>query len=482
MPFYFYNTFNKKLEEFKSLEENKVTIYSCGPTVYNVAHIGNFRSYIFSDVLRRSLLLADYQVEHVMNLTDIDDKTIKGACEKSENPCIEDLRSYTKPFIDAFFEDNKILGIDLVEHYPRATETIEPMVNLMNLLSEKGFAYKKEGSIYFSIEKFKNYGRLSGIDLNSVKTGLRYDTDEYDKDDIRDFVIWKGEEKTEKISWETPLCKGRPGWHLECSAMIRNIFGKTIDIHTGGVDLIFPHHENEIAQSEAAYGEKFVNYWIHCEHLLVDGKKMAKSAGNFYTLRDLLEKGYNADAIRYLLLSVHYRQKFNFTLDALKQATQTVHKIYNFYNRLTDVKTSNDEKSKNETIKPSAIEYEKYKNDFLDALKDDLNVSKALAVFHDAMRAANQILDEKNDALSSNEKETLLDLFDYFDKLLNILKNSRKITAGDTSAEMNDLLDKRNEARKNKNFAEADRLRDLICEKGYKILDSPEGSKLQKMN
>ncbi|MDH5716386.1 MAG: cysteine--tRNA ligase [Spirochaetia bacterium] len=485
MSFYFYNTYTKKIDEFIPICDNKVSIYSCGPTVYNLAHIGNFRSYIFSDVLRRSLKLAGYDVEHVMNITDVDDKTIKNTCEKNPNPCLDDLRAYTKPFIDDFFADMNILGIDKVEHYPKATETIEPMKEMLNLLLDKEYAYYKDDSVYFSINKFKNYGNLSGIDLSSVKTGLRYNTDEYDKDDIRDFVLWKGEKESEKIAWETSICKGRPGWHLECSAMIRNIFHGTIDIHTGGVDLIFPHHENEIAQSEAAYGEKFVKYWIHCEHLLVDGKKMSKSLGNFYTLRDILDMGFDADAVRYLLLSVHYRQKLNFTLEGLKQTSQTIIRIYNSYNRLADINASNSNEAKEENINEIMSKADIFKKDFLDALKDDLNVSKALSVFHEAIRFTNQFLDEKKNIISSKSKEILTDLFHYMDKLTNILKNSRKITANDKDdidTELMTLLDKRNEARKSKNYAEADKIRKTLEEKGYKILDSPTGSKLQKIN
>jgi len=307
-----------------------VTIYSCGPTVYSYAHIGNFRTFIFNDLLRRYLKFSGYRVDHAMNITDVDDKTIQGSLQENIS-----LKEYTERYTGIFFEDLKTLNIEEVEHYPRATDSIDAMVDIIGRLYEKGIAYEKDGSIYFSIEKHGSYGNLSRLDSREVKSGLRYDTDEYAKDDVRDFALWKSSREDEP-SWETPYGAGRPGWHIECSAMVRKIYGGTIDIHTGGVDLIFPHHENEIAQSEAAYGEPFVRHWVHAEHLLVDGSKMSKSKGNFYTLRDLLERGHSPRAIRYLLLSAHYRKQLNFTFAGLHQAQSALERFDNLLLRLRD--------------------------------------------------------------------------------------------------------------------------------------------------
>ena len=289
-----------------------VTIYSCGPTVYSYAHIGNFRTFVFNDLLNRYLKFRGYKVRHAMNITDVDDKTIAGANNEGIT-----LKEYTERYTNIFLEDLKTLNINPVDYMPKATESIDAMIDILNRLKDKGIAYEKDGSLYFSIAKFPEYGRLSKLDQREIKSGLRYDTDSYEKEDVRDFALWKAAAADEP-SWDMPHGNGRPGWHIECSAMIRKIFGGTIDIHTGGVDLIFPHHENEIAQSEAAYGEHFVRYWIHSEHLLVDGAKMSKSLGNFYTLRDILSRGYSPRAIRYLLISAHYKKQLNFTFDGLK--------------------------------------------------------------------------------------------------------------------------------------------------------------------
>jgi cysteinyl-tRNA synthetase len=295
----FYNTLTRHLDSFKPIEKDTVKIYSCGPTVYDYAHIGNFRSYIFSDLLRRFLKYEGYKVIHTMNLTDVDDKTIRRSNEENMS-----LKEYTDKYIKVFFEDLETLNIEKVEYYPRATEHINEMIELIKKLDKNGYTYEADGSIYFNISKFKEYGKLSKIDLSGMKSGVRIDVDEYNKEDVRDFVLWKGKKEGEPF-WETEYGAGRPGWHIECSAMSSKYLGETFDIHTGGVDLIFPHHENEIAQSECASGKKFVNYWLHCAHLIVNGEKMSKSKGNFYTLRDLLKKGYSPKAIRYLLLSTN---------------------------------------------------------------------------------------------------------------------------------------------------------------------------------
>lgn len=478
MAFRFYNSFSDKKEEFRPLRENEALIYSCGPTVYNFAHIGNFRSYIFADLLRRSLKLAGFEVHHAMNLTDVDDKTIKGAKEKfgQERIEIQQLNEYTKPYIKAFFEDMNILGIDSMEYHPRATESIEPMLDLIGRLKEKGFTYQQDGSLYFSINKFAEYGKLSGVDLANVRSGLRYNTDEYTKDDIRDFVLWKNEKEEEGIAWNSMIGRGRPGWHLECSAMIESIFNGPIDIHTGGVDLAFPHHENEIAQSQSAYGHSFVGTWMHCEHLMVDAKKMSKSEGNFYTVRDILNMGYDPYSVRYALLSVHYRQKLNFTLKGLKNAESTLYRIWVFMNRLVH--------SNNNTSPDNASDLQKSiteaKKNFLNALEDDLNISKALSVFHETIRKVNQFLDQTGED-AGGLKEEMIDAFTYMDGVLNILSGYDRVVDGsfsDLDEEIKKLILERQKARSEKDYARSDELRYEIESKGFKIMDFPEGVKL----
>jgi len=457
-----------------------VSIYSCGPTVYDLAHIGNFRSYVFTDVLRRSLKLAGYKVDHAMNITDVDDKTIQKTVDKFSEPTIENLRDLTNEYIDVFHEDSSDLGLEEVEHSPRATDFIDPMVDLTRTLIEKKFAYKLEDSVYFSISKFREYGKLSGVDLSEVKHGVRYNADEYTKEDVRDFVLWKNEKEGEKIAWNTELGRGRPGWHLECSAMIHEIFKGPIDIHTGGVDLLFPHHENEIAQSVNAYGGHFVSFWLHCEHLLVDGRKMSKSEGNFYTIRDLINKGFHAKTIRYFLLSSHYRQKLNFTIEALQQTRQTIRRIWNFYNRLKKAQVTESETALDKELSTLA---ESWKADFLSYLEDDLNTARALSVMHEAIRRTNLVLDSQKDKLHKLTHEKVIEAFEYMDRVINILSNSselEKMSGDDIPENLLQLLEKRNEARKNKDYSLSDELRDEIMNLGYVILDTPEGSRLQK--
>ncbi len=464
------------------MENGTVKIYSCGPTVYYYAHIGNFRSYIFADVLRRSLKLSGYKIQHAMNLTDVDDKTIRGTREKFADAgeiTIDRLNEFTAPFIDAFFEDMKTLGIEPMEYHPRATRSMEAMSDLVEKLKAKGLTYEEDGSIYFSIKKFPDYGKLSRVDLANVKTGLRYNTDEYTKDDIRDFVLWKKEKAEEGIAWDIPAGRGRPGWHLECSAMIQSIFNGPIDIHTGGVDLLFPHHENEIAQSRNAYGHSFVNYWMHCEHLMVDGKKMSKSEGNFYTLRDILDKGFDPMAVRYALLSVHYRQKLNFTFKGLMNAENTLFRIWVFMNRLhgSDDHPKNWDPGERESM---VAFLGKTRTDFISALEDDLNISKALSVFHDAIRRINQFLDEQNQK-PGDLKKPILETFYYMDSVLNILEGFNRVTEADSASlpeDIKSIASQRSRAREEKNFARADELRESLFQHGYKIMDFPDGTKL----
>jgi len=447
------------LEEFKSIKPNIVKLYTCGPTVYNYAHIGNFRAYIFEDILKRTLKILGNKVIHVMNITDIDDKTIKNSFKQGRT-----LKEYTDFYTNAFFDDLDLLHIDRADFYPRATEHIKEMIELIEKLDKNGLTYKKDNSVYFSISKYNKYGKLSNIDIENVKSGARYDADEYEKDDIRDFVLWKGKKENEPF-WESPYGEGRPGWHIECSAMSMKYLGKTFDIHTGGVDNIFPHHENEIAQSEGATGKKFVNYWMHCEHLIVEGKKMSKSLGNFYTLRDLIEKGYSALAIRYLLLSAHYRSKLNFTLKGLDDAERTVQKINDFKKRLMEYIPNKQ---------ASQIELRKFMDNFINYLSSDLNISGALAQFHEFMKAVNSAM--SSNALSEISKDEALKMMEQFDGVLAILSEEEQ----DIPEEIYKLAEERWNAKKNKEWALSDSLRDKILNLGYTVEDSKDNYRILK--
>ena len=330
----FFNTLGRELQEFTPIQPGKVRMYTCGPTVYNYAHIGNFRAYLFEDVLRRTLEYFGNQVTQVMNLTDVDDKTIRDSKAAGLK-----LQDFTRKYKDAFFDDLKTLRIEPAEHYPEATGHIQEMQRMIDILFKKGIAYQSDdGSVYFSIDKFPEYGKLARIDREQQRAGVRINSDEYEKDSVADFALWKAwSEPDGEVKWPSPWGDGRPGWHLECSAMSMKYLGKTFDIHTGGVDNMFPHHEDEIAQSEAANGCKFVNYWLHCEHLTVDNKKMSKSLGNFYTLRDLLAKGYTGAEVRWALIGTHYRSKLNFSFGLLDQSRNTLRKFSDFFRRLREL-------------------------------------------------------------------------------------------------------------------------------------------------
>ncbi len=466
-----YNTLTGSVDEFvpggvkkERIEDYPpVTIYSCGPTVYGFAHIGNFRTFIFNDFLRRYLKFRGYKVNHAMNVTDVDDKTIAGAAGEGIP-----LREYTERFTGIFMEDLAALNIETVEHMPRATESIGAMIEIVGLLQKNGYVYEKDGSLYFHIAKFENYGRLSRLDTREIKTGLRYDTDEYAKDDVRDFVLWKAPKEND-VYWETPFGRGRPGWHIECSAMIRKIFNATIDIHTGGVDLIFPHHENEIAQSEAAYGELFVRHWIHAEHLLVDGSKMSKSAGNFYTLRDLLAKGYSRRAIRYLLISGHYRKQFNFTLQGIEQAGQALERIDNLLIRLGDIKKEGAPGAEAGKLADELI------RNFTEAVDDDLNISGGLGSLFDYIHALNGLID--GDLLSRSDVAAVMDTLKRIDTVLGFIFFIDKEKSDVDAAWVESMIAGRLAARKEKNFAKADQIREILLQKGIVLEDTKEGTR-----
>ncbi len=463
MALSFTNTMTRKKEEFQPIDNNHVRMYTCGPTVYDFAHIGNFRTYMFEDLLRRYLKYKGYKVTQVMNVTDIDDKTIKGSIAKGIT-----LNEYTKPYIDAFFEDLDTLKIERAEVYPAATKHIDDMVGIIKTLKEKGVAYEVNGNYYYSIAKFPEYGKLSHIDLGGLKAGARVSSDEYDKESVSDFALWKAwDEKDGDVFWETDLGKGRPGWHLECSAMSMKYLGKTFDIHCGGVDNIFPHHENEIAQSEGANGQTFVHFWLHSEHLIVEGRKMSKSFNNFFTLRQILEKGYSPVAVRYVLIATHYRQQLNFTFDGLDAAANALARYNDFYANLKDFEGGKSPGEAEAVI-------DKCIKGFETNLDDDLNISGALGEVFDFIREINRLKAEGN--LSLEEKEKALKTLERMDGVLGFLMKDE----GDLEAEVMDAIERRNAARKAKDFSLADHIRDELLERGIILEDSPSGTKWKK--
>ena len=468
MPIKFYNTLTKKKEIFKPIKEKDVRAYSCGPTPYDYAHIGNFRSYIFADVLRRYLEYKGYKVFHVMNLTDVDDKTIRNS-QKEGIP----LKQFTDKYIKAFFEDIKTLNILPASIYPRATEHIKEMVAIVKTLEKKGYAYKGEDGIYYKISKFRDYGKLSGTSLKGLKTGARVRQDEYDKEKASDFALWKFWSKEDgDVFWNTEIGKGRPGWHIECSAMSMKYLGSTFDIHTGGVDLIFPHHENEIAQSEAATGKPFARYWIHNEHLLVDGQKMAKSLGNFFTLRDLLKKGHSWKAIRYLLLSAHYRTKLNFTSGAIKSAEETVKGMENFVAEMRAAKGRRDN-TKIKKIIPSA------KMDFEKALDDDLNTPLALKAIFDMIKEVNKL-----GQVSEKDAKLVLEMIFDADKIIGLeLSEAGKVwhSLEEAEREVRELILRRERLRSEKKWKEADSIRDKLKKMGVIVEDTAQGPRWKRV-
>jgi len=463
-----FNTLTGKKEVFKPIKKNEVRIYTCGPTVYDFAHIGNFRTYVWQDILKRWLLYKGFKVKHVMNLTDIDDKTIKGAREQGIP-----LREYTDKYIKAFFEDSKTLNLLPADFYPRATEHIKEIVELIKILMKKGYAYKGEdGSIYYDISKFKDYGKLSKLKIKELKPGARVKSDSYTKEEAYDFALWKAWDPEDgEVFFETEIGKGRPGWHIECSAMSMKYLGKTFDIHAGGIDLIFPHHENEIAQSEAATGKKFVNYWIHGEHLIVEGRKMSKSLGNFYTLRDLLAKGYDPRAIRYLLLSTHYKQQLNFTFEGLEAAKRTVDGLIDFLRRVKEVKGKIENKEVKKLIKETRKKFE-------EAMDDNLRISDALATMFDFINKINKLISQ-NKIGKKNSKE-IINLILDFDKVLG-LNLIHALKEEKIPEEIKKLLEEREEARKRKDFKKADEIREKIRKMGYLVEDTKEGPKVKKI-
>jgi cysteinyl-tRNA synthetase len=463
-----FNTLGRKLEPFRPLVPGEVRIYTCGPTVYNEVHIGNLRTFAFQDLLRRSLHYLGYKVTQVMNLTDVDDKTILGAHKAGVS-----LSEYTEPFIRTFLRDLETLHIERVEHFPKATEHVPQMIRLIETLIEKGYAYVSDGSVFFSIAKDEDYGRLSGFDLDQARRGERVASDEYGKEDVRDFVLWKAV-KPDEPSWDSPWGPGRPGWHVECSAMSMELLGETFDLHCGGVDLIFPHHENEIAQSESATGKPFVRTWLHSEHLLVDGQKMSKSLGNQYTLPDLLSRGLSARALRYLFLSVHYRQKLNFTFDSLDGAAGALRRVDEMRFRLQHAEEKGDPDPR---LAESA---DRLRRDFATGLADDLNVAVALAALFAFVKEVNVAIEEGR--IGTGDKQRVADALADVDQVLGVLDAAAWDTGAgeDDSAEIERLIQERNDARQRRDFATSDRVRNELSARGIVLEDTPQGTRWKR--
>jgi len=462
MALRFKNTLTGTKEEFQPIEPGKVRMYTCGPTVYYIAHIGNFRTFVFEDLLRRYLKYKGYEINHVMNITDVDDKTIRDSQKEGVS-----LKEFTDRYTKIFFEDLDTLGVERAEVYPAATDHIEEMVVMIKKLVEKGFAYEVNGDYYYKISTFPEYGKLAKIDMEGMKAGARVASDEYEKESVSDFALWKAwDEKDGDVYWDTELGKGRPGWHIECSAMSTKYLGNHFDIHCGGVDNMFPHHENEIAQTEAATGEKFVNYWLHSEYLLVEGRKMSKSFGNYYTLRDVIAKDYPGQAVRYLLMSSHYRQQLNFTFDRLDAARHSLERYNDFIKNLADY-------SGGESNGEATGYIEKVKKGFEEALDDDLNISGALGEIFDFIRDINRLRSENK--ISVEERDKSLEVMRGFDTVLNF-----EIKEQALDAQIEEMIEKRNEARKNKDYALSDKIRDELLAMGIVLEDTPQGVKWKR--
>ena len=456
-----FNTLSRQTEEFRPIEEGKVRMYICGPTVWNFAHIGNFRTFIFGDVLRRYLKYKGYQVTHVFNLTDVDDRIIN-----ESNKLGISIDDFTAPYIQYFWEDFDALGNERPEVTPRATHHIAEMIDIIAKLLENDHAYESDGSIYYRISAFPEYGKLSKISFSGNIAGgsERIDTDKYDEEDARDFALWKLVDEDEQPGWDAPFGRGRPGWHIECSAMAMKYLGETFDLHAGGMDLQFPHHENEIAQSEGSTGKQFAKYWVHSEFLKIDDVTMSKSKGNFFTFRDLSEQGYSPLAIRYLLLSVPYRKQLNFTFEGLQGAESTVERLRNF-RRLVIGATA--ESGSQDGVRAAV---ENSLRTFASAMDDDLNTAAALAAVHDLVREINSVL--AKGGLRADDKDAVLDAIERFNNVLGIFGElETEILAEEIEA----LIAERQEARRNRNFARSDEIRDLLAEKGIILEDTKDG-------
>ena len=460
-----YNTLTRKKEHFEPLTPGKVGMYVCGPTVYSYAHIGNLRTFMFQDLLRRHLEYRGFEVAHVMNITDVEDKIIRACRETGES-----REALTTRYTEEFFEDLDTLGVTRPGRAPRATEYIDEMVNLVKVLRDRGHTYEVEGSVYYKISSFPEYGKLSHVKLDQLQEGAsgRVDLDEYATEDARDFALWKAyTEEDGDVFWDTDLGRGRPGWHLECSCMSMALLGESFDIHCGAVDLVFPHHENEIAQSEGATGKPFVRYWLHAAHLNIDGQKISKSLGNTITLRDLLEQGHDPVAIRWALRATHYRQPTNFSAETLEAAKNAVQRIRDFRLRLREAARGDGASLEEECAACETA--------FGDALDDDLNISGALAAVFDFVRLTNKLLDE--DDLSAEGAQRAIGLLDRLDGVTGLLGDAPGLEA---PPDVLERVKARQEAHRSKDFARADALRDELAASGWIVEDTPDGARVKR--
>jgi cysteinyl-tRNA synthetase len=465
MALRFYNTLTLDVQPFAPADGKTVRMYTCGPTVYDYAHIGNFRTFVFFDLLRRWLRASGYTLDHVMNITDVDDKIIRNAVAQKKS-----LNDYTDVYTKGFFEDTGLLRLEKPEHVVRATEHIPQMAAAIKDLEAKGFTYEHDGSVYFRISKYPEYGHLSRIDLTANRAGARVDVDEYSKDDARDFVLWKAPKEGE-VFWDTEIGPGRPGWHIECSVMAIQYLGATLDIHAGGIDLIFPHHENEIAQSEAMTGHQFARFWMHSEFLLVEGQKMSKSLGNFFTLRDILGRGYPPETVRYLLASVPYRRSLNFTFDGLKSAATAIDRLRNYQLRLDTAKFPEGTSESIESRTLTAIQQ------FRDSLDDDLNTAEALAAVFEYVRETNASMD--SGAFLSGNVAAAKQLLVLFDSFFDVLKPTVKSDAI-SDADVDALILERAQAKKTRNFKRSDEIRDQLTAAGIILEDTKDGARWKR--
>ncbi len=460
MALRFFNTLTHQVEDFAPARDNTVRMYTCGPTVYSYAHIGNFRSFTFFDLLRRWLRASGLRLNHVMNITDVDDKIIRNAVAEGKS-----IAEYTSSYTEAFLEDCRALRLEQPERLVKATDHIPQMAAAVHALEAKGYTYASDGSIYYRIAKFPEYGKLSHNDFSGIRSGARVDVDEYDKDDARDFVLWKAPKDGEPF-WETEVGPGRPGWHIECSVMAIEYLGETLDIHAGGIDLTFPHHENEIAQSEALTGKPFARFWLHAEFLMVEGQKMSKSLGNYFTLRDILAKSYQPETVRYQLLSVPYRKTLNFTFDGLKSAATAIDRLRNFKLRLETAKFPALDGA-------AAVERAVQARTAFDAALDqDLNTAEALAAIFEYVREANIQMDAGQ--FAAGAVPPALELLERFDSIFDVLRPS---TAEDalSDADVDAKIAERNAAKKARNFALADQVRQDLLDKGIILEDTRDG-------
>lgn len=461
-----FNTMTRTKEEITPVHSGKINIYTCGPTVYNKIHIGNFKTFLFEDILVRYLRYKGYDVTQVMNITDIDDKTIRASREKKIP-----LSEVTEPFIAMFHNDRKALHISDANHYPRATFYIPQMVSLVQKLLNKGIAYKApDNCIYYSIAKFPDYGKLAHLDLSSLVSGAsgRNASDEYEKDSVSDFALWKAwDENDGSVFWETELGKGRPGWHIECSAMSMELLGETLDIHTGGIDNIFPHHQNEIAQSEGATGKPFCNYWAHSYHLMVDGAKMSKSLGNFYTLDDLVKKGVTPEMFRFFVVTNHYRTSLNYTDEAVRAAGKARASLIEFVSRVRAIPDGKDSFNVKEVLDKMFVQFD-------EGMDDDLNTPVAIAAVFDATRALNKAIDDGQ--IGTNGRESILAAIDKVNSVFAFMEGSEL----EVPPQIQKLLDERTAARKNKDWTMSDKIRDVIAALGYIVKDTPQGQRVIK--